>query len=184
MTDPKPSFFTRLGRAWRYVFGGEELAPPALPALPAQAPALAPAPAPAPVVVVAPLPEKAWASGLYLLAILQREGRFIDFLMEDVTAFSDADVGAAARVVHQGCRKVLVSSVDPTPAHEGAEGASVTVPAGFDANRYRLVGNVTGAGPYTGSLKHHGWVAKSVALPELPTAMDPKVLAPAEVELP
>jgi hypothetical protein len=177
MTDPKPSFFTRLGRAWSYLFGGEELVAPVVPALPAPAPVVVAAPPPPP-------PEKAWASGLYLLAILQREGRFIDFLMEDVTAFSDADVGAAARVVHQGCRKVLVSSVDPVPAHEGSEGANVTVPAGFDANRYRLVGNVTGAGPYTGSLKHHGWVAKSVALPELPTAMDPKVLAPAEVELP
>ena len=182
MTDPKPSFFTRLGRAWRYLFGIEELQAPALLALPAPAPA--PAPAPVPTEPPARPPEKAWASGLYLLAILQREGRLIDFLMEDVTSFSDAEVGAAARVVHQGCRKVLLSSVDPAPAHEGSEGANVTVPQGFDANRYRLVGNVTGSGPYTGALKHHGWVAKSVALPELPTAMDPKVLAPAEVELP
>lgn len=179
MTDPKPSFFTRLARAWSYLFGGGELVPPAQPALPALAPVVV-APPPVPVIP----PDQQWASGLYFLAILQREGRLIDFLMEDVTSFSDADVGAAARVVHQGCRKVLLSAVNPAPAHEGAEGSSVTVPPGFDANRYRLVGNVTGQGPYTGSLKHHGWVAKSVALPELPTAMDPKVLAPAEVELP
>lgn len=173
MTEKKATFFTRLATAWRYLFGGGEL-----PAEPKEPLAL-PAPAPAPVEK-----EKAWASGLYLLAILQREGRFIDFLMEDVTAFPDADVAAAARVVHQGCRKVLLSSVNPAPAHDAAEGASVTVPQGFDANLYRLVGNVTGSGPYTGALKHHGWVARSIALPELPTAMDPKVLAPAEVELP
>lgn len=175
MTEKKASFFTRLAQAWNHVFGGAPLEAPTQPALPAPA---------APPLPPAPPPEKAWASGLYLLSILQREGRFIDFLMEDVTAFSDADVAAAARVVHQGCRKVLLSSVNPAPAHQGAEGSPVTVPAGFDANLYRLVGNVTGQAPYQGSLKHHGWVAKSVALPELPTAMDPKVLAPAEVELP
>lgn len=179
MTAPAPSFFERLRRAWRYLVSGKLELEPTAPLLPAPPPPTAPA-APPP----APPPEQAWASGLYLLAMLQREGRLVDFLMEDVTAFSDSDVAAAARVVHQGCRKVLLQSLKPVPAHDDAEGASVTVPAGFDANRYRLVGNVQGAPPYQGSLKHHGWVAEAVTLPPLPRAMDPKVLAPAEVELP
>ena len=177
MTTESLSFFARLALAFRILFGGE--VPAARPALPAPEAPPAPREAPPP----APPPEQAWASGLYLLAMLQREGRFIDFLMEDVATFSDADVGAAARVVHQGCRGVLLRAVKPVPVLAAQEGEQVTVPAGFDANRYRLVGNVTGAAPHQGALKHHGWEAKDVALPALPTAMDPRVLAPAEVEL-
>jgi hypothetical protein len=64
-----------------------------------------------------------------------------------------------------------------------AEGASVTVPAGFDAQRIRLTGNVAGQPPFRGALKHHGWLATSVRLPAVSTALDPRVVAPAEVEL-
>lgn len=178
MSEQKLSFFARLKLALAFLFSGAPL-PSAAPALPAPPPAPAlPPPAPA------PRPEEAWASGLYLLSMLQREGRLLDFLMEDVTSFPDADVGAAARVVHQGCRKVLAQYVPLEPVLKDAEGATVPVPQGFDANRYRLTGNVTGAGPWTGALRHHGWCATLVTLPPLPTAMDPKVLAPAEVELP
>ncbi|MCA2979620.1 MAG: DUF2760 domain-containing protein, partial [Myxococcaceae bacterium] len=63
-------------------------------------------------------------------------------------------------------------------------GASVAVPVGFDASRFRLTGNVTGQGPWRGTLKHHGWHATKVELPAAPTTVDVKVVAPAEVELP
>ena len=128
-------------------------------------------------------PERAQASGLQVLAMLQREGRWLDFLQEDVTAYPDADVGAAARVVHAGCRKVLAQWVRLEPVLKEKEGDSVTVPAGFDPQRIRLTGNVAGQPPFRGLLKHHGWVTHTVQLPAVSPSMDPRVLAPAEVEL-
>jgi hypothetical protein len=127
--------------------------------------------------------EKAHASGLFLLSMLQREGRFIDFLQEDIAEFSDAQVGAAARVVHQGCRKVVREYLSLEPVLRDPEGASVTVPNGFDAHRIRLTGNVAGQPPFRGSLRHHGWMTTSVRFPNVPEALDPRVIAPAEVEL-
>jgi hypothetical protein len=124
------------------------------------------------------------APALFLLSMLQREGRLIDFLQEDVAGFSDEQVGAAARVVHDGCRKVVRQYLALEPVLKDSEGASVQVPAGFDAQRIRLTGNVAGQPPFKGSLKHHGWAAREVSLPPPPAAMDPKILAPAEVELP
>ena len=171
------SFFARLKLALSLIFGGQ-LPEPSRPALPEAAP---PPPPPPPPVVS---PEEQHRAGLFFLAMLQREGRLIDFLQEDVTSFSDAEVGAAARVVHAGCKKVLQQYLEVKPVLTESEGATVTVPAGFDANRYRLAGNVTGAPPYQGALKHHGWVTTTVKLPAPPTTLDARVLAPAEVELP
>ena len=128
-------------------------------------------------------PERQHASALFVLGVLQREGRFIDFLQEDVSPFSDAEVGAAARVVHEGCRKVLQQYVAVKPVLPDAEGARVSVPVGFDAGRIRLTGNVTGQPPFMGALKHHGWVTQEIRLPDLNPTLDPRVLAPAEVEL-
>jgi hypothetical protein len=118
-----------------------------------------------------------------LLSMLQREGRLLDFLQENVASFSDADVGAAARIIHEGCRKVVQQYLALKPVLPDSEGARVTVPAGFDAQRTRLTGNVAGQPPYTGTLKHHGWVTTEVKFPSVSPALDPRVLAPAEVEL-
>lgn len=174
------SFFTRLKLALSVLFGGELPAPAAperaLPAKP-EAPALPP---PAPALT----PEQQHAAALFFLGLLQREGRLLDFLQEDITSFSDGDVGAASRVVHAGCRKVLAQYLAVTPVVTDGEGATVSVPAGFDASRFRLTGNVTGPGPWKGSLKHHGWQATKIELPAVPTTVDVKVIAPAEVELP
>ncbi len=130
-----------------------------------------------------PPPERLHASGLSVLAMLQREGRFIDFLQEDVASFSDADVGAAARVVHAGCRKVLGQLVELEPVLKDPEGNAVSVPAGFDAQKIRLTGSVTGQPPFRGTLKHHGWMTTAVRLPVVSETLDPRVLAPAEVEI-
>jgi len=128
-------------------------------------------------------PERLQASGLAVLSLLQREGRLIDFLQEDMAAFSDAEIGAAARVVHAGCRKVFSEYFTLEPALKDAEGATIKVPAGFDAQRIRLTGNIAGPPPFRGTLKHHGWVASAVRLPVVSEALDPRVLAAAEVEL-
>jgi hypothetical protein len=118
-----------------------------------------------------------------LLAVLQREGRLVDFLREDVGAYEDAQIGAAVRGVHAGCRKVLDEFVELKPVMTGSEGSKVAVEAGFDASAIRLVGDVQGEPPYRGTLAHHGWKAASLKLPELPESMDPMVVAPAEVEV-
>jgi hypothetical protein len=127
--------------------------------------------------------ERLHASGLTVLSLLQREGRLIDFLQEDVAAFSDAEVGAAARVIHGGCKKVLKEYFTVAPILKDAEGASVSVPVGFDAKRIRITGNVTGQPPFRGTLKHHGWEATAVRMPSISATLDPRVLFAAEVEL-
>jgi hypothetical protein len=151
-------------------------------AAPSPVPPATPASA-APVRAPAQPPERVNAPGLLVLSLLQREGRLIDFLQENLASFSDAEVGAAARVVHAGCKKALVEHFTVEPVLQEAEGATVTLPAGFDAGRIRITGNVAGQPPFHGALKHHGWVASAVRLPAVSETLDPRVLAPAEVEL-
>ncbi|MFM2154019.1 MAG: hypothetical protein RL199_2454 [Pseudomonadota bacterium] len=132
--------------------------------------------------VVAPPVEDPNASALTLLSLLQREGRFVDFLQERIEAFEDAEVGAAVRIVHAGCRRVLAEVVSLEPLRTEPEGAPVRVEAGFDASAIRLTGRVAGTAPFTGALRHHGWRAREVRLPKV-TVGDGSVVAPAEVEL-
>ncbi|RJS15625.1 DUF2760 domain-containing protein [Corallococcus sp. H22C18031201] len=192
------SFFARFWLAWLCFWRclvSRDFAQAVLPAsraydsgtlkeLPAGAPALQKEALPVTVVApAAPPPEKEHASALGLLGMLQREGRFLDFVQENVAAFPDADVGAAARIVHEGCRKVVHQYLTLQPVLPEGEGARVTVPAGFDAQRIRLTGNVAGEPPFAGTLRHHGWVTTEVKFPAVSPAMDARVLAPAEVEL-
>ncbi len=128
-------------------------------------------------------PAEEHAAALHLLSILQRDGRFVDFLQEDVAGFSDAEVGAAARIVHQGCRKAFKQYFTLEPVRKEAEGAAVTVEKGFDPALVRLAGNVTGDPPFKGKLAHAGWRVTNVALPARPQGIDPAIVAPAEVEL-
>ncbi|MCH9682938.1 MAG: DUF2760 domain-containing protein [Deltaproteobacteria bacterium] len=150
---------------------------PALPATPEPEP---------PVVEPAPPetePEPDTTAALQLLAILQREGRFVDFLEEDVSGFSDADIGAAARVVHEGCSRGLKQVLTIAAVRTEAEGDTVKLAEGFDAARTRMTGNVVGEPPYSGTLAHHGWQVERIELPALTSGHDPSILAPAEVEL-
>lgn len=123
------------------------------------------------------------SSALQLLAMLQREGRLVDFLQQDVAGFSDKEIGEVARVVHEGCRKALRGHVTIEPVRAEDEGARVTIPKGFDASEVKLTGDVKGQAPYAGTLRHKGWRAAEVKLPEVMKGHDPKVIAPAEVEL-
>lgn len=186
-----PSFFARLLLAWvayfrviadpQFAAGVVQLREGNL-ALPPPEPKEEPKkekPQKAPVVLKEATPDAA----LQLLALLQREGRFVDFLQEDVSSFSDTDIGAAARVVHEGCKKALDEHFTIEPVHEKDEGASVKVEAGFDAHAIRLTGNVVGEAPFTGTLSHRGWRCTDVRLPQMSESHDPQVLAPAEVEL-
>lgn len=118
---------------------------------------------------------------LHLLAMLQREGRLVDFLEEDIAGYPDAQIGAAARAVHAGCRKALRQVLTLAPVRAESEGARLSVPRGYDPAELRLTGNVTGEPPFEGVLRHHGWKVTDARLPA--ASGDGRVLAPAEVEL-
>jgi len=119
---------------------------------------------------------------LRFLALLQEEGRLVDFLSESVVAYSDEQIGAATRDIHTGCVKALRAVVDLEPVVGGAEDTEITVDAGFDPAAIRLTGNVSGEPPFRGVLRHGGWRVTRVRLPER-AGIDPAIVAPAEVEI-
>ncbi len=178
MTEPTLSFMTRFVIAFRLflrvlfdpkfasvaarLLGGEET------------PAQAPAPA---------LREASPDAALQLLGLLQQNGRLVDFLEEDVAQYTDAEIGAAVRVVHEGCRKTLNEHFSIEPVRPEQEGARITLEPGYDAAAVRPTGNVVGEPPFSGILAHRGWRVNEVKLPKLTAGHDTRVLAPAEVEL-
>ena len=149
------------------------------------APVAAGVPSPAPVAVAPPSPAANQAEGeiAAFLALLQEKGRLVDFLMEDVTTYDDAQVGAAARVIHQGCKEVLAEHFSITPVSVAEEGSRVTVPAGYTADEYRLIGKISGNPPFSGKLIHKGWRTDYVKLPRIAKSSRLPTIAPAEVEL-
>jgi hypothetical protein len=138
---------------------------------------------PEPVPPAPRLLETDTSSALQLLGLLQQEGRFVDFLQEDVSGYSDADIGGAARVVHEGCSRALREHLQVTPVREEDEGVRITLAPGFDAAEVRLTGNVVGKPPFNGTLVHKGWRVAECRLPRLVEGHDVRVLAQAEVEL-
>jgi hypothetical protein len=193
-SQPLPSFFSRISiaigaffralsdadyaaRLTRIDDAPQPAAAPVAPPAPAPAPAATPAPAPVTLRVATP------DAALQLLSLLQREARLIDFTQENLSAYSDADIGAAARVVHEGCAKVLKEHFTIQPIRSEAEGSRVELAEGFDAAAVRLTGNVVGKAPFRGTLSHRGWRSAEVRLPKLAEAHDAAILAPAEVEL-
>lgn len=137
------------------------------------------APTPEPVVLKEATPDAA----LQLLGLLQKEARFIDFIKEDIAAFSDAEIGIAARVVHEGCNKAINEHFTLSTVRNEQEGSKITLPQGFDAATVRLIGNIVGTAPFTGTLVHKGWQVTGIKLPKLTSGHNAAIVAPAEVEL-
>ncbi|MBI3411814.1 MAG: DUF2760 domain-containing protein [Planctomycetes bacterium] len=131
-----------------------------------------------------PKPLKPNAEPVRFLALLQREGRLLDFLLEDIEAYANDQVGAAVRDIHRSCHKALRDHLVLEPVLKAAEEETVEIPAGFDPSAIRLTGNVTGDPPFKGTLRHRGWRVKEIKLAPLPEGQDQFVLQPAEVELP
>jgi Domain of unknown function (DUF2760) len=159
------------------LIGGQSKAP----AQPVQT--MAPAPAPVPIQPPPPSPKQAETEIVTFFGLLQEKGRLVDFLMEDITPYEDAEIGAAARVIHQGCRQVLQEYFNVSPISEAAEGEQVTVPAGYSPDQFRLVGKLAGEPPFTGTLLHKGWKTEFVKLPRVVNSDRLPPIAPAEVEL-
>jgi hypothetical protein len=128
-------------------------------------------------------PVESFDRAVQMLALLQRDGRLIDFLAEDVTPYPDAQLGAAVRSVHESCRKVLERYLKLEPIIGSDEDHPVTVEAGFDPASIKVIGNVAGKPPFRGLLRHRGWRAVEVNLPSLPEGVGRSVVAQAEVEI-
>ncbi|MDD2879918.1 MAG: DUF2760 domain-containing protein [Rhodoferax sp.] len=191
MPEALPSFFKRLPVAFGAFFsvlGNPVFAARVMalrqPVAAATAPAAAPT-ASVKLTPVAPPPMKEATpdAALQLLGLLQRDARLIDFTQEDLSQYTDADVGGVARVLHEGCCKVLREHFTLIPVRPEAEGNRLTLPAGFDARAVRLTGNVVGQAPFSGTLCHRGWRVTETRLPKLAENHDVHVLAQAEVEL-
>jgi hypothetical protein len=124
------------------------------------------------------------SEALTLLATLQREARFVDFVQEPIAGYSDAQIGAVARDVHRDCGRVLERLFAIKPITDQEEGAEMELPPGFDAGRFRLTGNVAGEPPFRGRLRHHGWEATACELPSWSgSEAAARTVAPVEVEL-
>jgi hypothetical protein len=120
---------------------------------------------------------------IQMLALLQRDGRLVDFFSEDIAPYSDEQIGAAVRAVHEGCRQTLDRYLTLEPIIDSEEGKPYTVQGGFDPAAIKLIGNVGPAPPFRGLLRHRGWKVTRAELPSLPEG-DRTVVAPGEVELP
>lgn len=135
-------------------------------------------------IAVPPPANQAEAEVIAFLAALQEKGRLVDFLMDDIAAYGDGQVGAAARVVHAGCRTVLMEHFAIQPVRTEAEGSKVTVAAGYHPDEYRLIGSLKGEAPFAGTLIHRGWRTEQVKLPRIVQKGDRlPAIAPAEVEI-
>jgi hypothetical protein len=134
-------------------------------------------------VAVEPPHSETFDGAVQMLALLQRDGRLIDFLAENISSYPDAQLGAAVRTIHETCRLVLDHYVKLEPILNSAEDQPVTVHGAFDPAAIKLIGKVVGKPPVRGVLRHKGWRVKEVNLPPLPEGADRMVIAPAEVEL-
>ncbi len=129
-------------------------------------------------------PARPSGAPLRLLALLQREGRLLDFLLEDIQSYPDDQIGAAVRDIHRQCQAALREHLELQPVLPQEEGASIEVTSGFDPSAIRLTGNVTGQPPFRGTLRHHGWRVREMKLALPPEGQDEFIVMPAEVELP
>lgn len=143
-------------------------------------------PAPTPVQQAQPINTARYTErgAVQMLAILQRQGRLIDFLREDLQMYDDAQIGAAVRTIHQGCRQALDEHIKVEPIFNEAEGSTVSVASGFDPHAIRLTGNVVGQPPFRGELRHRGWRVVNIDLPQAADGQaQQQIVAAAEVEV-
>jgi hypothetical protein len=184
-------FWERISFAFRCFFSilfhadipkdiAEKLVKPAAPVAVASAAA---APSASRLKAVEPPAPDRFDRAVQMLALLQRDGRLVDFLAENISSYPDEQLGAAVRTIHETCRHVLDEYVKLEPILNSEEDQPVTVQAGFDPANIKLIGNVVGEPPIRGVLRHKGWRVREVNLPPLPPASGRMVITPAEVEL-
>lgn len=122
-------------------------------------------------------------SHLRLLSMLQQSGRLIDFFKEDIRDFTDAQIGAAVRQIHQDCNKSLEEFVTIRPLMPEKEGSTITIPKGYDPSAIKISGKVKGEPPYIGTVVHQGWKAHKRSLPNKTSEQISEIICPAEIEV-
>jgi hypothetical protein len=120
---------------------------------------------------------------LHMLAVMQREGRLLDFFSENLNSYEDDQIGVAVRNIHENCKNALNKYLKPSPVIDKNEGDEVLVPKNFDVSSIKLTGNVVQDPPFLGVLRHKGWQVARLELPTLTSGQNPRILAPAEVEI-
>jgi len=118
-----------------------------------------------------------------MLSILQKKGRLIDFLQEDISGYDDAQIGAAVRTIHKDCREAITEHMNIEPVMKEDEGSDIMIEEGFDPSVIRLTGNVVGSPPFKGVLRHNGWRVSTTDIPPLPKNQELSIIEPAEVEI-
>ncbi len=168
----------RLSLAWRVLTNGElarqlaELVSGAAAEKITEQPVAEPEPAPA-----------VRNDAVTLLAALQREARLVDFLMEPIDDYADAQIGAAVRDIHRDSRTVLDRVFAIAAVIDQPEGSAVDLSDGAANGRLRLIGEI-GPEQTSGTLTHHGWQATRSELPTWSGSFQSiDVIAPAEVEV-
>lgn len=133
----------------------------------------------------APAPQKPLfdEKAVQMLSILQKKGRLIDFLQENISGYDDAQIGAAVRTIHKDCREAITEHMHIEPVMKEDEGSDIVIEEGFDPSVIRLTGNVVGSPPFKGVLRHNGWRASKTDIPPLPKNQEPGIIEPAEVEI-
>jgi hypothetical protein len=139
------------------------------------------APIKVPTPAAPPKPAAGPADGaVQIMAVLQRDSRLVDFLMEDISGASDDQVGAAVREVQSQARESLSRYLRLEPVIDSVEG-TFTKAEGLDPVQLKFIGKVPPSGKAPGGvLRHRGWKAAKV---DLPQAAPGTLLAPAELEV-
>lgn len=143
----------------------------------------APPPAAKPAAPPPPAEDRFAEGAVYTLLLLQREGRLVDFLQENLDGYADEQIGAAVRQIHKDTAKVLRESFGVAPVLAAGEGEAVTAPEPLDPATVTLTGNVPERPPYRGTLRHKGWRAAQLRLPARTGKLNPTLIQPAEVEI-
>jgi hypothetical protein len=120
------------------------------------------------------------SEALTVLSVLQREARLLDLVSESLDAYTDEQIGGAARNVLRDTHKSLQQMFGLQPLSQVAEGDSIPIPKNASPMRWRIAGNTASD---RGTLAHAGWVATRVELPKWSGVRDDAwVIAPLEVE--
>ncbi len=118
-----------------------------------------------------------------LLKILQKQGRLLDFLTQNIDQFNDKEVANAAKVVHRGCNRALKKHCIIKAIYDTNENTNITLNPNFDRSKVNLTGNHHIKSPIKGILIHKGWQIESLSLPTLTEKANPDILQPAEIEV-
>lgn len=122
-------------------------------------------------------------SAKLLLSLLQKKGRFIDFLYHNLDHYNDEQIANVARTVHENCKEVLENYFRVAPIRNEKENSAIKLSKEFDRNSINLIGNIGNKYPITGILIHKGWKIESFELPTISNSSNSNILQPAEIEV-